>query len=491
MKTPRKKQDQILLRQLLTDLGYGQAEMERQEASKQRFFPVAEHVRAFEPDVVLVVGERGTGKSALFKAVFQNDLLAAIARHARSPRLPERPEWIQAFPREGSDFPDAFGLRRGLAASKLEEVIELWFAYLVRTLQPQLQEKSDERLQRIWTPPGADQPSIIAAFRAAGNEPLLALDRLDQTLQTSDRWLFVGYDELDTLGGYDWQTMHQALRGLIGFWAHYSRRWRRLRAKLFVRTDLFQRHADFGGADLAKLAANRVDLTWSDRNLFGMLIKRIANTDPSLLAYCRGGEIEFKLDADLGQIPQLHESEDARKLIERMIGFFMGANATKGRTFTWVLDHLRDSRSHVVPRNLVRLFERAAGKEQANLKAKPPQLLHPTALSQALADVSADHVRQASSHEWPWLYGVEKRMEQNRLMPLERKELEAVLDSDWEESWGKDADLRPPADSAEDLINYLLELGVFKERPHDKIDVPDIYLFGLGLRRKGGVQRRG
>ncbi|NJL28307.1 MAG: hypothetical protein HC897_10645 [Thermoanaerobaculia bacterium] len=491
MKTPRRKQDQINLRHLLTDLGYGQAEMEGYEAFKQRFYPVANHVRAFEPDVVLVVGERGTGKSALFRAVFENDLLAAIARHAPlAPRLPQQPEWVQAYPLHAG-FPDALGLRRFLASPRPDEAVELWLAYLVRTLENHLTDAATESVQRIWAPQGAALEAIIAALRDARDEPLLALDRLDQKLQENDQWLFVGYDELDTLGGYDWQTMHQALRGLIGFWAGYSRRWRRLRAKLFVRTDLFHRHADFGGADLAKLAANRVDLTWSDRNLFAMLIKRIANTDPALLAYCRGGEIDFKLDADLGQIPLLQESEDARKLIERMLGLFMGANRSKGRTFYWVLDHLRDGRSHVVPRNLVRLFERAAGKEQANFKAKLPQLLHPTALSQALADVSVDHVRQASSHEWPWLHGVEKRMQQNRLMPLERKELEAVLENGWETSWANEADVRPPVDSAEELIDYLLELGVFKERVNNRIDVPDIYLFGLGLRRKGGVQRRG
>jgi hypothetical protein len=36
----------------------------------------------------------------------------------------------------------------------------------------------------------------------------------------------------------------------------------------------------------------------------------------------------------------------------------------------------------------------------------------------------------------------------------------------------------------------LVELGVFRERTSDRIDVPDIYLFGLGLRRKGGVKRK-
>jgi hypothetical protein len=35
-----------------------------------------------------------------------------------------------------------------------------------------------------------------------------------------------------------------------------------------------------------------------------------------------------------------------------------------------------------------------------------------------------------------------------------------------------------------------VELGVLRERSNDRIDVPDVYRFGLGLRRKGGVKSR-
>ena len=40
-----------------------------------------------------------------------------------------------------------------------------------------------------------------------------------------------------------------------------------------------------------------------------------------------------------------------------------------------------------------------------------------------------------------------------------------------------------------DLRRQLADLGVFRRRSDDRIDVPDLYLFGLNLRRKGGVRR--
>ena len=49
--------------------------------------------------------------------------------------------------------------------------------------------------------------------------------------------------------------------------------------------------------------------------------------------------------------------------------------------------------------------------------------------------------------------------------------------------------VRPPVEQAADLVDYLIDLGVFRRRSDDRIDVPNLYLFGLNLRRKGGVRR--
>ena len=40
-----------------------------------------------------------------------------------------------------------------------------------------------------------------------------------------------------------------------------------------------------------------------------------------------------------------------------------------------------------------------------------------------------------------------------------------------------------------DFLDYLIEIGVFRRRSDDRVDVSDLYLSGLDLRRKGGVKR--
>jgi len=74
---------------------------------------------------------------------------------------------------------------------------------------------------------------------------------------------------------------------------------------------------------------------------------------------------------------------------------------------------------------------------------------------------------------------------------MDRRVVESLLERDWLESWNRnESGLRPPADTAAQLTDQLLEIGVFGIRPNKKIDVPDLFLVGLGLTRKGGVRRR-
>lgn len=136
-------------------------------------------------------------------------------------------------------------------------------------------------------------------------------------------------------------------------------------------------------------------------------------------------------------------------------------------------------------------MEQAAGKDAVNRTLRPPRLIHPTALRQALDDVSDSHVTQGVSSEWPWLEGVKQRLAPGRLVPWARTEIVDLLDTDWRKSWGRrdGGGIRPPVEQPADFVDYLIDLGVFRRRSDDRIDVPDLYLSGLSLRRKGGVKR--
>ena len=487
------KQQCSVLRHQLTDLGYGQADTEAVELFGHRLYPVSEHLRALDPSVVLVVGPRGSGKSALFKTFFSpsSDLAdAVIAWMPRTPfpiAAPNTSHWKAAYP-AGIDFPDSQALQRTVQSD--EDAKRIWHAMLIRSLASEVSENQKQRLASILTPMAVDIDAILNAYQALEASPTGALDALERHLQDTGRWIFVGYDELDTLAGSDWNLMARMVRGLIAFWSDYSRRWQRIRAKIFLRSDLFRRYAGMGTADFAKLAANRSELIWSDAALLGVLAKRISNTSEDLAAYCKSSRLKFEEHEVLGLIPKITESRDAIPFLERIAGEFMGTERKKGYVRSWMLAHLRDGNGGISPRSLVRLIEQAASKDAANRSLRPPRLIHPTALRQALDDVSSNHVTQGISSEWPWLEGVRNRLQEDQLVPWGQRRITNLLANKWEGSWGHATDIRPPADRPADFVDYLVEIGIFRRRSDDRVDVPDLYLYGLNLRRKGGVRRR-
>ena len=493
-KLPQENRDRLLAD--LSQMGSsGRAEGESSETFPKTFFPVAEHVRAFDPDVVLIVGERGSGKSELFRAVVRENLLESIIRRTPGSRLAkvssQNAKWLPGHPLD-KEFPDAAGLRRFMQAhpDDPEAVPNLWFAYLARVLHEGLPQGNPLATSDLLNLPGREVDKIVGKFRAAKNQPLILLDQLDKQLEREDRWIFVSYDELDVLGGYDWGAMVRAIQGLISFWAGYSRRWSRIRAKLFLRTDLFRRHWQALGADLSKLAANRAEISWSDRNLYAMLVKRIANSSFALREYCERSRLRFDDDPKLGLIPQLEKAEDARPLIERMVGQYMGANVKKGSAFRWLLSHVRDGNERAMPRALVRLIEEAAQQERDVPRATHTRLLAPASVRRALDKVSGEHVLQVNTHELPWLPGVARRLK-GEGVPIERRYAEKALARDWDGDWGEQTQpIRPPVEKPSDLVDYLVDIGVFRLRPGGRIDVPDLFLAGLGMTRKGGVARR-
>jgi len=445
-----------------------------------------------DPDVVLVVGPRGSGKTEIFRILTDAGLQQAISALAEGVRLPpaKGTEWLKGFPL-GRDGFDAGGLRRFLGQGQGSEAMQgVWFAYLVRLVRDHLHGEATG-LEPLLDAPGGAASQVYEAWQEGGDKPLLALDRLDEKLEHEGRYLFIAYDELDTLGGEDWEAMATGVRGLVAFWAAYARRWKRIRPKIFLRTDLFDRFAVSGGADLAKLAAGRVELTWSDRQLYAMLLRRIANTSDRLADYARGRQsnIEWHEDAVLGLVPKLMRWTDARPIIERMVGPYMGASNKKGLSYRWPLAHIRDGRGRAVPRPLVRLFE-----EAARIEADTPQavggmrLLHPTSLRKAIDRVSSEHVDHARD-EWGWIDGVKQRLT-GLQVPVERREVENHLAMEGTWSRASASESRPPFQDSREFLDYVVEVGILRQRPDGRIDAADLFLYGLGLRRKGGVRRR-
>jgi len=483
--------------ELLSDLArmgsQGRAEGESTDNLAKTFYPVKEHLRMLDPEVVMVVGPRGSGKTEIFRVVTDANLAEAISQETGTLHLKKirSIKWLKGFPL-GRDGFDANGLRRFIDASNddIDAVQRLWFAYLVRVLRHDLVENSP-LLGELLKAQGGASTEIYQAYVKANDTPLLQLDKIDEQLERDDRYVYIGYDELDTLGGSDWEAMTKGVQGLVAFWAAYTRRWRRIRPKVFLRTDLFERFSTSGGADLAKIAANRVEISWSERQLYSMLLKRIANTSDQLSEYIREttSGVDWKDHITLGALPFMRKWTDARPVIERMIGPYMGANRNKGLSYRWPLAHVQDGCGRAIPRPLVRLFEEAASLQiNSTFAVAGMRILHSSSLRRAIDRVSSEHVDHARD-EWNWIDGVIDRLS-GLTVPIARRDVEKRLGS--EGPWSKTPreEIQPPFSDPRTLLDYLVEIGLLRARSDGRIEAPDLFLYGLGLKHKGGVRRR-
>lgn len=471
----------------LLKLGAGQAESS--SASATEIYPIAEHIRAIEPSVVLIVGDRGSGKTQLKNALTDDRLRSALLRHSTTVRPHGGPAtWRTGWPllATGPDPLTWRALAQRHRDSREDQVV-VWLAYFLRTIAADL--SPSQALQQLTATPAIDAEQALAVCRQYNQQLVAAVDELDARLQAEERWIIVAYDELDVVVVDDWEALGTIIRGLVTLWATYARRWQRIRPKIFLRTDFYRHHREIAGADVAKLAANRVELAWSDKNLYGALIKHIVNKDELLRGHFASA-VTLAEDADLGWIPRLATADDARGFVLRLVGEYMGVNPKKGDAFTWILDHLRDGNDRALPRTLVWLTEFAAEHELANMRAKGARLFHHVSLRNALDRVSEQYVQHSETHEFRWIPGLKQRLSLDRGVPWKRKELEKLLARDFNGTWsGGPGEVRPPGTDFAEVLDNLTALGVFRARGKDSYDVPDLYLSGLGLSRRGGVAK--
>ncbi len=477
--------------ELLSKMGSsGRAESESRDVFCRMFYPPKEQVGALDPDVTLILGPRGSGKTALFRAVTEFGLSDVLREQNPKARIHPNCSW-HAVNLYNKQFPNQTQLRIFFENANLtqDQAHDFWQGVLVRSLWNDLDSRAHTELARLREAESTTA-ALLDAAQACSASAGGALDRLDDHLESAGRILFVGFDELDLLV----HRNGRAAATLVGFWASRWRRWKGIRAKLFLRSDIYRRVVDEGGADLAKLSANRFVLKWSDEALMSMLVKRILNTDLPVWRKTLGlaGKRSIVEHGTLGALLSSDKTSDLHRVIHAILGPYMGANKKKGASEKWILEHIKDCQGNASPRSLVRMFEEAA-ERQLTEGFDSEVVLDPAFIRQALATVSIDHVR-SSTDELPWLVGLVDRLSKwttIRQMPMERKPFEVQLRKSWEQPWNQSQELSdPPCEDPQGFIPLLVEAGILKERKDGKLETTDLYLDGLGFKRKGGIRRR-
>ena len=475
------------LRQAIIDMAAsGQGEGGADNTILSRFLPLPSHARILEPDCLLIIGHRGAGKTELFRVLRDTSGPSAVAQaSARIDNMSlARITWSVGYATDVIDFTHPLELQRFAADHSSDDLQMIWMGYLAKSLTTAGVMTADSFPNAIFN---SNQPEAqLEAVISDLNGVISALDRLNQTLINNDKYVYVTYDELDRVSSSNWDALAKIVRGLVQLWSANARRWGRIRPKIFLRNDLYQKAA-IVGPDISKISANRLRLSWSVKDLYALFFKRFVNQNSDLVGRYLGKlKPPGKVLGNLGWTPDAGSEEDFAPAVERICGEFMGTHRTKGKTFTWIPTHLQDAHGEVLPRSFLRLFEKAAEIENENRQAGQPHLIHHSCLRGALDNVSIDRMEELKE-EFPWIEVFRQHLLSKGItVPIERKQLQNEITINWE---NEQKDRRAPFLNSYELIQFLGEFGMFYTRKDGRMDVRDIYLKGLGFKRKGGVQR--
>lgn len=443
------------------------------------FYPTHRFLQALDPSYLLVLGDRGVGKSALFGVLASGGVRSLLEVPQRKSDVPE------LLTVDSEAWPPRAVLDSQLGADRVEHEA-FWAGLLVRHLAAR--HPSEIWPVEVVGPDTMDE--WLPATRRNLERVFLALGAFDADLQARGVKLLVVYDELDKLS-LSYSGLFAPIRGLLGFWYSQARALRMIRPKIFLRTDLFRpRTLDF--PDATKMfRGHAIELAWDRDSLYAMWLKRIRNVAHDRL---RGdvsawmAHVVPRLDwvpmgDRLGELPWQPDEALLRPAIEALVGPWMGPNPRKGATYNWLPNHIQDANGRLAPRSFLSLLRRAAEltleDPGAATSAHP---MRPTHLQTALEAASEDRIRELGEED-PWLVQLPDLL-RDLSVPTRRQDLSRRLKPD---RWP--ASHKPPFASPDEIFDHLVERGIVEPRVDGRYNVPDIYLFGLGMKRKGGVKR--
>lgn len=166
-----------------------------------------------------------------------------------------------------------------------------------------------------------------------------ALRLLHDVLDEFDLTIWVLLDRLDEAFIALPDIEKPALRALLRTYLDLLE-FKRIGLKLFVRKDLFRKIVSGGFVNLTHVSARRIEINWHKEDLMAVLCERIRQSDDFLTL------IEGQDFAD-------------RPLFYTIFPYRMGNGRNHPITWRWMLSHIRDGNNVYSPRNLIDLVNKA------------------------------------------------------------------------------------------------------------------------------------
>ena len=452
------------------------------------YFPQS-HLKALHPDVAVITGMRGAGKTFWCTALQKHAVRELIGKRYERSGIRHNTELRTGFgPRPAIDeYPSKYVLHALLEDGTDERVI--WRTVLAWQLAREihiLRQQGDWRARVSYVRRYPEEIDRIFAER-------------DAKLVDEGRHCIVICDALDRSAD-DWRTMYRIIGGLLQM-ALDMRAYRRIRVKVFLRTDQFNPAAIGDFPNPSKLLSSVVELSWPRKELYGLLWHMLGNAKrrpKQLLDMIGGGQLETLTPADDGtwQVPSslVFDEVRQRQAFHAITGEWMSRDTRLGAPYTWIHGHLGDAEGNVSPRSFIAAL-RAAAEDSRQQHPHHEYALHYESIKRGVQQASRIRVAELRE-DYPWVDRLLQDL-QGATVPCPFEDIEwrwkqnktlTRLDEDIEQ---QEVRLPPKrlADGAEGLRADLESLNVFQRTHDSRVNIPDVFRVGYGLGRRGGVRR--
>ncbi len=304
------------------------------------------------------------------------------------------------------------------------------------------------------------------------------------------------FDALDRCAD-GWNDMYRAIRGLMQT-ALEMRSYKRLRAKVFLRSDQIDESEIGDFPDASKVLASPAELNWPRHELYGLLWHCLGNGrhGADLRDFLEPGDWpSVRIDhQSLFSVPRIfiRNEEIQRKKFHEIAGPWMGKDRRRGFPYTWIPNHLGDTEVRVSPRSFLEALRRAA-TDTRDQRPDHGYALHYESIKRGVQEASRIRVRELRE-DYPWVHQVLEPL-RGMVVPCEFGDIRkrwrnrGVLDRLNEQVQGDEVKLPPLhlEQGANGVRRDLESLCIFLRMHDGRVNIPDVFRVGYGLGRRGGV----
>ncbi|MFO1429971.1 MAG: AAA family ATPase [Candidatus Competibacteraceae bacterium] len=460
---------------ILAELRFAAGTAEQQDDFLETFVETEIFKKAMDPSIPLVLGRKGTGKTAILRYLAEGSEAQAIVVQAPSHFRRKYP-WLLG--------PEGFRNIAEILSKRKLGWAQFWAFYTHLAIQKNISDQYS-------TASVGSESAVVDAFEETLQIPRFGLKLNDDLSKLNNSLLdglhYLLFDGLDTGFGNneeDRQRRGEAIAGLFEFWMDREATLNCLNFKILLREDIWRK---LRFENKSHLFGRSVPLTWKEQSsFFKVVLKQAVRAEKfrellvekfreprhaTLSGSLRDRPTSIiRLMLTLGEdIPMEDWGQDE---VFAAWNLLVGERMKGGKTaFTrnWVWNRLADGNEDHSPRYLLQLFHTVTNweKKEHTRSSYEKSIIRPRALMECLPTVSRQAL-DALKEEF-----VELEPLLDRLRELGRTPISA----------GDLSEFDKPVQLAREV--GLLAIYEGTEDSVERYKVPEIYRHALGMTRKG------